>query len=302
MENEALVLPYVLLGQAVLETLVLFVIVRRVAAREGDGRTGYLFLAAVLTTAAAVAAQYWQADTAGVLAAIPPLVTALILLRHRTWNVLRHALSLVLLFSLTYVALLYALDRVLHPPEPKTGQEEAGGAYDAISFHQVVDQINFAGERQPGPEPEPGPEPSGPKPEPEAPENPVDWAAAMAQLRVGGSMKLEDGREVAIVGGRMLQPGKVVAAEYRDRLYRWRLRAINKTGIDWERLGVIDLRPPEPEKEAAASAMQTDAPVTATNVPSAPTNAVPVSTNAPAAPAPDGGADGVQATGSIRKD
>jgi len=48
--------------------------------------------------------------------------------------------------------------------------------------------------------------------------------------------------------------------------------------------------------------MQTDAPVTATNVPSAPTNAVPVSTNAPAAPAPDGGADGVQATGSIRKD
>jgi len=282
MEGERLVLPYVLAGQAVLQTLVLYVILRRAAAREGDGRAGYLFFAALLTTVVAIAAEFWQAQPAGVLAAVPPLVVALVLLRHRTWYVLRHALTLVLLFSATYVALLYGLDRALHLPEPESDEEESEGVYDAISFHQVVDQINFAGERPPAPEPEPAPEAAPAEAEPPEPENPVDWAAAMAQLRVGGSMKLEDGREVAMVGGRMMQPGKVIATEYRDRLYRWRLRAIEKDGIDWERLGVIDLRPPEPEEEPALPDGATNVPPAATNIPPAPTNASPTAAPRPA--------------------
>jgi hypothetical protein len=86
-----------------------------------------------------------------------------------------------------------------------------------------------------------------PPPPPPPPPNPVNWIAAKDQLAVTGTMTLPNSREVAFVDGRMMQVGHIVTAEYRERIYRWRISSITKNGIEWKQCDVKDI--PEPDEE-----------------------------------------------------
>jgi hypothetical protein len=230
----------VLAAQGVLLALVLFVVMRRAARREGDFRAGREFACAAAISAGTVGSEAFLVERAGWLAVIPPLTLALILLARRSWAVLSRAMAVVLLMGASYVGLVSLVERLLRPPEPEAAPEAAEKPLDAISFHQIADHLDFTG---PPPEPEPEPPPAAvtrpPPPKPPKPRpNPVDWPAALEQIEVTGTMTLPGGREVAFVDGRMMETGQTVQAAYRDRVYTWRIRDIMNDGVDWEQFEV----------------------------------------------------------------
>lgn len=251
--------PRVLAAQAVLQTAVLYKVLARIAKRDGERGGMRIFALAALASLGTVAAEACLVEKAGWLVAVPALTVALCLFARHSWTYLWHALFLVLLFSSTYVALTVHLDRVLHPPPPKIRQPKVAAVpkdRDVVRYQQIADQLDLTGHK-PAPHEEQGAEEAQtgvttvteviPPPPPPPPPNPVNWIAAKDQLAVTGTMTLPNSREVAFVDGRMMQVGHIVTAEYRERIYRWRISSITKNGIEWKQCDVKDI--PEPDEE-----------------------------------------------------
>lgn len=58
------------------------------------------------------------------------------------------------------------------------------------------------------------------------------WAEARKQLVVGGVVAGQDGQYVATVNGKLVEKGSVVSTAVGNKVYRWRVRAITRSGID----------------------------------------------------------------------
>ena len=64
------------------------------------------------------------------------------------------------------------------------------------------------------------------------------WEAAKATLVLSGTMSAGNGEFTAMVNGEVLEVNDTVSARVKTKTYQWRVRAISKHDIKYERLGI----------------------------------------------------------------
>jgi len=237
---------WVLGGECLLLVVILFWTLA--ASLRGDSARPFrtAFFASLFVSAGVVAIQYFFVMRTGWWTLVPSLGLVALLLCRCNWAAMRSAGLVVLLLS---SASIFVIVEVAGPKRDAVVEAMDEAVPDVVRFQQVEEGMGFVPETETRRGPPVVPRETGPV-EPEKPDVP-DWMRARGQVRIGGSMLIEDGSRVAMVGGRMLHVGALIGTVYSERQYTWRIIRITREGVGLERIEVKPIH--EPVEEVASS-------------------------------------------------
>jgi len=262
-------MSFILLGQFVLMYGVLFLVLDGLARRYRDcsrPRVALITFAVCIGTIFSVALLVTRVRW---MAAVPALAVAALLLYDFSWSYLWHTFVVILIFSWSSTFLFVQLEAREEKPEAEAARSarKRQDAGEVVRYQQAADKLKLAPtkkkprrkKRRPAPpsrpeasapqqviviapEPEPTPEAVPEPPPPPEPALPQEWTRAKEQLRVGGTIAMQNDKYVALIDGKIVEENGVVSAEYEGHIYRWRVRAVGAKKIEWDEIDVIPVK------------------------------------------------------------
>ncbi|HEY8240817.1 MAG TPA: hypothetical protein VIH35_05185 [Kiritimatiellia bacterium] len=109
------------------------------------------------------------------------------------------------------------------PKQPKKTDKKAKTDKDATGQEELVPRAAKSGKKAAAPK-----------------RGEVDWDAARKSIAITARMSGKDKAMIAVVNGHMVRVGDVIAVDYDDRTYRFRLTALDQEQAEWQALDVRD--------------------------------------------------------------